>query len=105
MKSNDHFLHSKPFAISCRPPHNRNRARNRNLLPVGLGVAPLRRSGPADYREHEIGFRARHSQLYCPRELSPEYIMPSVFNRGVVQRVAEAVKRAAIKAGVARKRN
>jgi len=36
-------------------------------------------------------------------ELSPEYIVPSVFNREVVQRVAEAVQRAAIKAGVARK--
>jgi malate dehydrogenase (oxaloacetate-decarboxylating) len=38
------------------------------------------------------------------RELSREYIIPSVFNREVAQRVAEAVKRAAIKAGVARKR-
>ena len=37
------------------------------------------------------------------RELSPEYIVPSVFNREVVQRVAEAVQRAAIKAGVARR--
>lgn len=36
-------------------------------------------------------------------ELSPEYIVPSVFNREVVQRVAEAVQRAAIKAGVARR--
>jgi malate dehydrogenase (oxaloacetate-decarboxylating) len=40
----------------------------------------------------------------APRELSPEYIVPSVFNREVVQRVAEAVKRAAVKAGVARKK-
>jgi malate dehydrogenase (oxaloacetate-decarboxylating) len=39
-----------------------------------------------------------------PGELSAEYIVPSVFNREVVQRVAEAVKRAAIKAGVARKK-
>ena len=39
----------------------------------------------------------------APRELSPEYIVPSVFNRQVVQRVAEAVRRAAIKSGVARK--
>jgi malate dehydrogenase (oxaloacetate-decarboxylating) len=39
----------------------------------------------------------------APRELSPEYIVPSVFNREIVQRVAEAVRRAAIKAGVARK--
>jgi malate dehydrogenase (oxaloacetate-decarboxylating) len=39
-----------------------------------------------------------------PSELSPEYIVPSVFNREVVRRVAEAVRRAAIKAGVARKK-
>ena len=38
-----------------------------------------------------------------PRELSPEYIVPSVFSREVVRRVADAVQRAAIKAGVARK--
>jgi malate dehydrogenase (oxaloacetate-decarboxylating) len=37
------------------------------------------------------------------RELSPEYIVPSVFNREVVQRVAAAVTAAAIKTGVARK--
>ncbi len=41
----------------------------------------------------------------APRELSPEYIVPSVFNREVVQCVAVAVQRAAIKAGVARKKN
>jgi malate dehydrogenase (oxaloacetate-decarboxylating) len=40
----------------------------------------------------------------APRELSPEYIVPSVFNREVVRRVAEAVRRAALKAGVTRKR-
>jgi malate dehydrogenase (oxaloacetate-decarboxylating) len=39
------------------------------------------------------------------RELSPEYIVPSVFNQEVVRRVAEAVRLAAIKAGVARKRS
>ena len=39
-----------------------------------------------------------------PGELSPEYIVPSVFNREVVRRVAEAVRRAAIRAGVARKK-
>jgi malate dehydrogenase (oxaloacetate-decarboxylating) len=37
-------------------------------------------------------------------ELSPEYIVPSVFNRQVAQRVAAAVSRAAVKASVARKR-
>jgi malate dehydrogenase (oxaloacetate-decarboxylating) len=40
----------------------------------------------------------------APSELSPEYIVPSVFNREVVRRVAEAVKRAARQAGVARKK-
>jgi malate dehydrogenase (oxaloacetate-decarboxylating) len=40
-----------------------------------------------------------------PRELNPEYIVPSVFNREVVKRVAEAVQRAAVKAGVARKKS
>ncbi len=39
-----------------------------------------------------------------PRELSPEYIVPSVFNREVVQRVAAAIQRAAVRAGVAHKR-
>lgn len=39
-----------------------------------------------------------------PRELSPEYIVPSVFNQEVVRRVAEAVKLAAVRAGVARKK-
>jgi len=38
-----------------------------------------------------------------PRELSAEYIVPSVFNRQVVQRVAAAVQRAALQAGVAGK--
>jgi malate dehydrogenase (oxaloacetate-decarboxylating) len=40
----------------------------------------------------------------APRELSAEYVVPSVFNRQVVQRVAAAVQRAARQAGVARKR-
>jgi malate dehydrogenase (oxaloacetate-decarboxylating) len=40
----------------------------------------------------------------APSELSPEYIVPSVFNREVVRRVAEAVRRAALQAGVARKK-
>ena len=39
----------------------------------------------------------------APAELSPEYVVPSVFNREVVRRVATAVRAAAIKAGVARK--
>ena len=44
------------------------------------------------------------AQCITPRELSAEYIVPSVFNRQVVQRVAAAVQRAANQAGVARKR-
>ncbi len=49
---------------------------------------------------------AAHAIAGCiaPSELSFEYIVPSVFNRQVVQRVAAAVQRAALKAGVARKR-
>ncbi len=49
---------------------------------------------------------AAHAIAGCigPRELSPEYIVPSVFNREVVQRVARAVERAAVKAGVARRK-
>lgn len=41
----------------------------------------------------------------APGELSPEYIIPSVFNREVVRRVAEAVRVAARKAGVTRKKS
>jgi malate dehydrogenase (oxaloacetate-decarboxylating) len=37
-------------------------------------------------------------------ELSPEYIVPSVFNREVVQRVADAVRRVAVKSGMARRK-
>jgi malate dehydrogenase (oxaloacetate-decarboxylating) len=44
------------------------------------------------------------ARCISPAELSPEYIVPSVFSREVVRRVAEAVERAAMKAGVARRR-
>ena len=44
------------------------------------------------------------AQCIAPRELSAEYIVPSVFNRLVVQRVAAAVPVAALRAGVAGKR-
>jgi malate dehydrogenase (oxaloacetate-decarboxylating) len=44
------------------------------------------------------------AQCIAPRELSPEYIVPSVFNRQVAQEVAAAVRHAALQAGVARKR-
>jgi len=38
------------------------------------------------------------------KQLSPEYIVPSVFNQEVVQQVAAAVREAAIKTGAARKK-
>ncbi|MCC7374478.1 MAG: NAD-dependent malic enzyme [Verrucomicrobiales bacterium] len=40
----------------------------------------------------------------APRQLCPEYIVPSVFNREVVRRVATAVEQAALRTKVARKR-
>jgi malate dehydrogenase (oxaloacetate-decarboxylating) len=43
------------------------------------------------------------SGCISPRELTTEFIVPSVFNRAVVQRVAAEVRQAAIKAWVARK--
>jgi malate dehydrogenase (oxaloacetate-decarboxylating) len=36
-------------------------------------------------------------------ELSEEYVIPSVFNKAVVEQVAEAVAEAALATGVARK--
>ena len=55
---------------------------------------------------HEMKLAAAHAIAGCiaHRELSPEYIVPSVFNREVAQRVAAAVAEAAIKTGVARTR-
>ena len=49
---------------------------------------------------------AAHAIARCipPRQLSPEYIVPSVFNREVVKQVAAAVQQAAIATGVARKK-
>jgi malate dehydrogenase (oxaloacetate-decarboxylating) len=65
--------------------------------------------GALDVRARRINeamkLAAAHAIAGCisRRELSPEYIVPSVFNREVVQRVAAAVTAAAIKTGVARK--
>jgi malate dehydrogenase (oxaloacetate-decarboxylating) len=65
--------------------------------------------GALDVRARQITesmkLAAAHAIAGCiaPNELSPEYIVPSVFNREIVQRVAEAVRRAARKAGVAQK--
>jgi malate dehydrogenase (oxaloacetate-decarboxylating) len=66
--------------------------------------------GALDVRAHQITESMKQvaaraiAACIAPSELSPEYIIPSVFNREVVQRVAVAVKRAAVKAGVARKK-
>jgi malate dehydrogenase (oxaloacetate-decarboxylating) len=65
--------------------------------------------GALDVRARRINeamkLAAAHAIAGCivRRELSPEYIVPSVFNRQVVQRVAAAVTQAAIRTGVARK--
>jgi malate dehydrogenase (oxaloacetate-decarboxylating) len=65
--------------------------------------------GALDVRARRINepmkLAAAHAIAGCiaRRELSAEYIVPSVFNREVVQRVAAAVTEAAIKTGVARK--
>ncbi len=53
----------------------------------------------------EMKLAAAHAIAGCisPKELNPEYIIPSVFNREVSVRVAAAVQQAAIKTGVARR--
>jgi malate dehydrogenase (oxaloacetate-decarboxylating) len=53
----------------------------------------------------EMKLAAAYAIAGCiaPRELHPEYIVPSVFNREVVKSVAAAVEKAAIKTRVARK--
>jgi malate dehydrogenase (oxaloacetate-decarboxylating) len=43
------------------------------------------------------------AEVITPEELIPEYIVPSVFNRRVGEAVAEAVARAAVESGVARR--
>ena len=43
------------------------------------------------------------AEVIAPEELIPEYIVPSVFNRRVGEAVAEAVARAAVESGVARR--
>jgi malate dehydrogenase (oxaloacetate-decarboxylating) len=43
------------------------------------------------------------AEVIAPEELIPEYIVPSVFNRRVGEAVAEAVGRAAVESGVARR--
>ncbi len=66
--------------------------------------------GALNVRAHRVNeamkLAAAHAIAGCiaHRQLSPEYIVPSVFNRDVAQRVAAAVTEAAIKTGVARTR-
>jgi len=49
---------------------------------------------------------AAHAIAFCVarRELGPEYIIPSVFNKEVAPAVAREVAKAAQKTGVARRR-
>ena len=66
--------------------------------------------GALDVRARQIteGMKQAAAQAIAacidPRELSPEYIVPSVFNRDVVQKVSAAVRACAVKEGVAQKR-
>jgi malate dehydrogenase (oxaloacetate-decarboxylating) len=65
--------------------------------------------GLLDSRAHSItiGMKLKAAQALAdvvrPEELSPEYIIPSVFNRDVAVRVAAAVSKAAEEEGVARR--
>ncbi len=65
--------------------------------------------GALNVRARRINARmnlaAAHAIASCiaPQDLDPEYIVPSVFNREVVHRVAAAVEKAAIESGVARR--
>jgi len=66
--------------------------------------------GALNVRAHriteEMKLAAAHAIAGCilPRELNPEYIIPSVFNRNVVKNVAAAVEKAAYHSGVTRKK-
>jgi malate dehydrogenase (oxaloacetate-decarboxylating) len=54
----------------------------------------------------EMKIAAAHAiaEVVTDRELSEDYIIPSVFNRKVAEAVARTVVRAAVKSGVAQKR-
>jgi malate dehydrogenase (oxaloacetate-decarboxylating) len=66
--------------------------------------------GALNVRARQINEAMKLAAAYAiaetvPRQqLSPEYIVPSVFNREVVKRVAAAVQTTALKTGVARKK-
>ena len=65
--------------------------------------------GALDCRAREITEEMKTAAAYAiaqvvgERELSEDYIIPSVFNRKVAESVAKAVARAAVKSGVARR--
>jgi malate dehydrogenase (oxaloacetate-decarboxylating) len=65
--------------------------------------------GVLDGRAHEINEEMKVAaaqaiaQVVSSRELSEDYIIPSVFNKKVAPAVAHAVARAAVKSGVARR--
>jgi malate dehydrogenase (oxaloacetate-decarboxylating) len=61
--------------------------------------------GRAREINEEMKVAAAHAiaQVVSPRELSEDYIIPSVFNKKVAPAVAHAVVRAAVKSGVARR--
>lgn len=65
--------------------------------------------GALDARAVTINEAMKHATAHAiaevvgEEELSPDYIVPSVFNRSIVERVAAAVARAARESGVARR--
>ena len=63
------------------------------------------RAGARHQRSDETGWRQRPwLRPFHPAALSDDYIIPSVFDKGVVPRVAKAVATAARETGVARRR-
>ena len=65
--------------------------------------------GALDCRASTINAEMKRAAAYAiaevisPNELSEDYVIPSVFNKRVVQAVAQAIVRAAVKTGVARR--
>jgi malic enzyme len=66
------------------------------------GVPQAQRTGPIT-EDMKLAAAKAIAGCISQAELSPEYIVPSVFNRKVVDRVAAAVQKAAIKTRVARR--
>ncbi len=65
--------------------------------------------GALDCRASTINAAMKRAAAYAiaevisPNDLSEDYVIPSVFNRAVVQAVAQVVSRAAVDTGVARR--